>query len=163
MKTKLSIILSLVTFAAACSFSTASMSSFKTSKDKDGKTEATTFKGGETLYANAIISGSMSKTTTKIYLQDDKNKLVPGTEVKIDLPSSGTAQYNLPLPASVPGGKYTVFAEMLDDKGEKKDTKSVAITIEAAPAAAPSADKDSDDDNSPSDDEKKDQSKDDKP
>lgn len=154
MKTKLSIFLSLVAFAAACSFSTASMSSFKTSKDKEGKTEATTFKAGETLYANAIISGSMSKTTTKIYMQDDKNKLVAGTEVKVDLPSSGTAAYNLPLPASFAGGKYTVFAEMLDEKGEKKDTKSVAITIEGAPAPPAGADKDADSDDS-ADEEKK--------
>ncbi|MEQ1646374.1 MAG: hypothetical protein ABL959_23175 [Pyrinomonadaceae bacterium] len=156
MKTKLSIFLSLIVFAAACSFSTASLSSFKTSKDKDGKTEATTFKAGETLYANAIISGSMSKTTTKMYLHDEKNTLVPGTEVKVDLASSGTAQYNLPLPAGVKGGKYTVFAEMLDEKGEKKDTKSVAITIEAAPAPPPSANKDEDSDDSASDDAKDD-------
>lgn len=162
MKTKLTIFLSLVVFAAACSFSTANMSSFKTSKDKEGKTEATTFKAGETLYANAIISNSIDKTTTKIYMHDDKNKLVPGTEVKVDLPGSGTANYNLPLPASIPGGKYTLFADMLDEKGEKKDSKSVAITIEAAPAPPPSADKDADGDDS-YDDVKKDQSKDDKP
>ncbi len=162
MKTKLSIFLSLIVFAAACSFSTASLSSFKTSKDKEGKTEATTFKAGETLYANAIISGSMDKTTTRMYLQDEKNTLVPGTEVKVDLASSGTAQYNLPLPAGVKGGKYTVFAEMLDEKGEKKDTKSVAITIESAPAPPPSANKDEDGDDSV-DDDKNDAAKDDKP
>ena len=156
MKTKLSIFLSLIVFATACSFSTASMSSFKTSKDKEGKTEATTFKAGETLYANAIISGSMSKTTTKIYMQDDKNKLVAGTEVKVDLPSSGTAAYNLPLPASFAGGKYTVFAEMLDEKGEKKDSKSVAITIEGAPVPPPGADKDADGDDSVDDEKKED-------
>jgi hypothetical protein len=136
VKTKLSIFLALVAFAAACSFSTANMSSFKTSKDKEGKQEATTFKGGETLYANAIISNSMSKTTTKIWLVDDKGKTVAGSEVKIDLPSSGTANYTLPLPAGVTGGKYTLNADMLDEKGEKKDGKSVAITIEAGAAPA---------------------------
>lgn len=147
MKTKLFLFISLIALASACSFSTANMSSFKTSKDKEGKTEATTFKAGETLYANAIISNSMSKTSTKLYLQDEKGKTVPGSEVKVDLPSSGTANYTLPIPMGVPGGKYTVFAEMLDEKGEKKDSKSVAITIEAAPAPPPSAsdDKDSDD------------------
>ena len=151
MKTKLSIFLSVIVFAAACSFSTASMSSFKTSKDKEGKQESTTFKGGETLYANAVISGSMSKTTTKVYLQDDKGKTINGSEVKIDLPSSGTANYTLPIPAGVPSGKYTLFAEMLNEQGEKKDAKSVVVTIEGAPAApaAPATgddDKDSDKD-----------------
>lgn len=156
MKTKLSIFLSLIVFAAACSFSTANMSSFKTSKDKEGKTEATTFKAGETLYANAIISGSMSKTTTRFYLHDEKNTIVPGTEVKVELPSSGTAAYNLPFPASFKGGKFTVFAEMLDEKGEKKDTKSVAITVEAGAAPPPSANSDDDSDDSASDDAKDD-------
>ncbi len=151
----------LLAFAAACSFSTASMSSFKTSKDKDGKTEATTFKAGETVYANAVITGSMSKTTTKIFMTDPSGKQVTGSEVKIDLPGSGTAAYNLPLPMGAPGGKYTITAEFMDDKGEKKDTKSVAITIEAAPAPpAGSSDDDASDDST---DDKKDASKDDKP
>lgn len=147
MKTKLFVFLSLVVFAVACSFSTASMSSFKTSKDKEGKTDASTFKAGETLYANAIITGSMSKTTTKISMTDPTGKPVTGSEVKIDLPGSGTAAYSLPLPMGAPGGKYKVTAEFMDDKGEKKDTKSVDVTIEAAPAApaAPPADKDDDD------------------
>ena len=148
MKIKLSIFLSLVVFASACSFSTASMSSFKTSKDKEGKTEATTFKAGETVYANAVITGSMSKTTTKISMTDPTGKMVTGSEVKIDLPSSGTAAYSLPLPMGAPGGKYTVVADFMDDKGEKKDSKSVSVTIEAAPAApAPAAGKADDDDN----------------
>jgi len=147
VKIKLSIFLSLVVFAAGCSFSTASMSSFTTSKDKEGKTEATTFKAGETLYANAVITGSMSKTTTKISMTDPSGKPVTGSEVKIDLPSSGTAAYSLPLPASVPGGKYTVVADFMDDKGEKKDSKSVSVTIEGAPAAAPAAPATDDDDN----------------
>lgn len=126
--------------AAACSFSTANMSSFKTSKDKEGKQETTTFKAGETLYANAVISNAPGKTTTKIYVQDEKGKLVEGTQVKVDLPSSGVANYSLPIPAGLSGGKYTVYADMLDEKGEKKDGKSVAISIEAAPAAPTAAD-----------------------
>lgn len=145
MKKRISILLTIAAVAVAagaCSFSTASMSSFKASKDKEGKQEATSFKAGETIYGNAVISCSMSKTTTRLYLKDEKGEIVKGSEVKIDLPSSGTANYSLPLPMGVPGGKYTLFAEMLDDKGEKKDTKSVAITIEAAPAAPPATTKD---------------------
>ena len=150
MKIKLSIVTALFVFAAACSFSTANMSSFETSKDKEGKTKSTTFKAGETIYANAVISNAPGKTTTKIYINDDKGKLLPGSDVKVELASSGTAAYNLPLPASFPGGKFTVVADMLDDKGEKKDSKSVAITVEAGapppPPAASADDKDHDDD-----------------
>ena len=143
MKIKLSIITALFAFVAACSFSTANMSSFETSKDKDGKTKSTTFKAGETIYANAVIANAPGKTTTKIYINDDKGKLLPGSDVKVELASSGTAAYNLPIPASFAGGKFTIVADMLDDKGEKKDSKSVSITIEAgapAPVAAPAAD-----------------------
>ncbi|MFT3745652.1 MAG: hypothetical protein QM785_15360 [Pyrinomonadaceae bacterium] len=148
MKIKLSLITALFVFAAACSFSTANMSSFETSKDKEGKTKSTNFKAGETIYANAVISNAPGKTTTKIYINDDKGKLLPGSDVKVELASSGTAAYNLPLPASFAGGKFTIVADMLDDKGEKKDSKSVAITIEAGapqPAATSSDDKDHDD------------------
>ena len=149
MKIKLSIITALFVFAAACSFSTANMSSFETSKDKDGKTKSTTFKAGETIYANAVIANAPGKTTTKIYINDDKGKLLPGSDVKVELASSGTAAYNLPIPASFAGGKFTLVADMLDDKGEKKDSKNVAITIEAgapAPATTSSDDKDHDSD-----------------
>ncbi|MBP6003009.1 MAG: hypothetical protein KA746_06200 [Pyrinomonadaceae bacterium] len=157
MKKKLSILLTIAAVAVAagaCSFSTASMSSFKTSKDKEGKTESTTFKAGETLYANAVITGSMDKTTTKIWMTDASGKAVTGSEVKIDLPGSGTAAYSLPIPAGAPGGKYTVMADFLDDKGEKKDSKSVAITIEGAPAPPPSAAPAADDKDADKDDDK---------
>ena len=149
------LIVAMVLFTAgwACSATTANMSSFKTSKDKEGKTEATSFKGGETLYANAVISNAISKTTTKIWLVDDKGKTVPGSEVKIDLPSAGTANYTLPLPAGVQGGKYTLNADMLDESGEKKDGKSVAITIEGG-AAPKSDDKTKKDEAGEDDDEK---------
>ncbi|MBK9216275.1 MAG: hypothetical protein IPM59_11880 [Chloracidobacterium sp.] len=122
------VVLVLMTAAWECSIGEAKLTSLKTSKDKDGKTESTTFKAGETLYAIAEIGGS-SKTTTKFRVDDDKGETIT-TDVKVDLPRNGTATYTLPLPASVPGGKYTLHAEMLDEKGEKKDAKSVAITIE---------------------------------
>jgi hypothetical protein len=131
--------------AIACSFSTANMSSFAASKDKDGKQTATSFKAGETLYANAVISNSPGKTTTKIYLQDDKGKTMPGSEVSVDLSADGTAKYSLPLPMNFPVGKYKLIADMLDDKGEKKDSRSVDLTIEAAPAPTGTADDSGDD------------------
>lgn len=129
----------LMTAAWECSVGEAKLTSFKTTKDKEGKTEASTFKAGDTLYAIAEIGGS-SKTTTKFWVTDDKGTAI-STETKVDLPRNGTATYSLPLPASVPSGKYTVHAEMVDEKGEKKDTKSAAVTIEGGAAPPKSDDK----------------------
>lgn len=142
----------------ACNMSTANMSSFTSSKDSDGKQETTTFKAGETLYANAVISNAPGKTTTKIYVQDDKGKTVTGTEVKVELASSGIAKYSLPLPAGVSSGKYKLIAEMMDESGEKKDSKSIDISIEGAPAGSNPTDDSGDD----ADDDKGGDKKDDK-
>jgi len=148
----------------ACSFSTANLSSFKTSKDADGKQEATTFKAGETIYANAIVSNSPGKVSVKISLTADdapgmkKGETVKGSEVKIDLPGSGTAKYSLPIPANLASGKFTVVADMLNENGEKKDGKSVAISIEGG--AAPPATDTKADDKSADKDKSKDKDKD---
>jgi hypothetical protein len=133
----------------ACSFSTANMSSLKTSTDKDGKAESTSFKGGDTLNAKAEIANSLSKVTVKFALVVEdvkgmtKGETVKGSEVKVDLPSSGTATYSLPIPAGVPGGTYKLTADMLNEGGEKKDGKTVNITVAAS--AAPVAPKAGDD------------------
>jgi hypothetical protein len=129
--------------ALGCNMSTTNMSSFKTTKDKDGKTETTNYKAGETIYADAVVSNAAGKTTVKFSVVADdspsykKGETIPGSEVKVELPSSGTAQYSLPLPAGFKSGKFTVNAEMLDDKGEKKDAKTVAVSVEGGPAAPP--------------------------
>ncbi len=133
----------LLTAAIACNMSTANMSSLKVSKDKEGKQETTSFKAGDTLYAAATISNSPGKVTVVYKVNADevqgmtKGQTVPGTEVKLDLPSSGVASYSLPLPAGVKGGKYVLVADMLNETGEKKDGKSSNITIEASSAAPP--------------------------
>ncbi len=93
----------------ACSLSTANMSSFKTSSDKDGKTETTSFKGGDTINAQAVIANSISKVTVKFALVVEdvkgmtKGETVKGSDVKVELPSSGTATYSLPIPMGAPG------------------------------------------------------------
>ncbi|CAN5261268.1 hypothetical protein BH11PSE11_BH11PSE11_16100 [soil metagenome] len=150
MKHKLAI--SLMTFVAiavaACSFSTANISSFKTSKDKEGTQESTTFKGGETMYARAVISNA-GKVSVNLYLVADdvagmpKGSTVPGSEVKLDLPSSGNADYKVAFPPQW-GGKFTVVAEMTPDGSDKKETKKVGITVEASAAPAPAAAEDKD-------------------
>ncbi len=137
VKTKFLILISIavVAVASACSFSTANMSSFKTFKDKDAKTETTTFKAGDTIFADAVISNSMDKVTVKFSLADDKGTAMTAGDVKVELPSSGTAKYSLPIPMGMKGGKFKLTADMINDKGEKKESKSIDITIE--PGAAP--------------------------
>jgi hypothetical protein len=146
----------------------ANLSSFKTSKDKDGTQEATTFKAGDTVYANAVVSNAPGKVTVRMYLTADadvagvkKGETLPGSEVKVDLPGSGTAKYSLPIPAGMNSGKFRVVAEMLNEAGEKKDSKSAAISIEGSPTStAPPAKDEKDtkkDDKNASKDEDKDE------
>lgn len=106
------------------------LTSFKTSLDKLGKRESTIFKNGETLYANAKITKAIGRTTTKIYLKNESERRISGTEVNIDLPANGTASYTLPVPPNVPSGKFTIIAEVFDYSGEKIETKSIVVTIE---------------------------------
>lgn len=151
----------LFALALACNMSTANLSSLKTSKDKEGKQESTAFKAGDTIYGNAVVANSMSKVTVKYKLVADdvpgmkKGDTVKGSEVSIDLPSSGTANYSLPIPSGAPSGKFTLVADMHDEAGERKDGKTVNITIEGSsastPAAKPPAGDDVDDANSTSD------------
>lgn len=137
----------------ACSFSTANISSFKIAKDKEAKQESTTFKGGETLYGKAVVSNA-GKVAVKFYLVADdvpgtkKGDIVPGSEVKVDLPSSGTADFNATFPPAW-SGKFTLVAELLNDSGEKKESKSLSFTVTAA---APAEDKDDKEDKGGKDD-----------
>jgi hypothetical protein len=141
----------LFAVGVACNMSTANMSSLKVGKDKEVKTEAASFKGGDTIYGLAEISNSMSEVTVKFRLNAEdvkgitKGEVVPGSSVEVKLPSSGTASYSLPVPNGVEGGKYILTADMHNEAGEKKDTKSVNITIEGSKAAAPTKSDDSDD------------------
>jgi hypothetical protein len=112
-----------------CNAGTANMSSFKTSTDKEGKTETTTFKDGDTLYANAIVSNNPGKVKVKLSLVDSKGATVPGSEVSIDLDGSGTANYHVAVSEALPAGSYKVNADMINEAGEKKDSKSVNVTI----------------------------------
>jgi hypothetical protein len=138
--------------ASACNFSftTASISSLKTASDKAGTQETTAFKGGESLHAKAVVSNA-GKVSVKFYLLADevpgakKGDVVPGSEVKVDLPSSGTADFDVTFPPTW-SGKYSVVADLLNESGEKTESKSVNFTLEAA-AAAPAQGGAADDDN----------------
>ena len=91
MKKRITLTISVAAFfavALACSFGPATISSFKTSKDKDGKQEGSSYKAGDTLYANAIVS-SGSKYTVKFTLVADD---APGMKKGDIAPGSDTCQ-----------------------------------------------------------------------
>ena len=125
----------LFTAAFACNMSTANMTSFKIAKDKEGTQETSSFKGGETIYGRAAVANNPGKVKVKMRIEFDdvagmnKGDMVKGSDVTVDLDGDGTATYTMPIPNAVKSGKYNVVADMLNDAGEKKDTKSVSINI----------------------------------
>ena len=136
-----------------CSFSTANMSSLKTSKDKDGKTEASSFTTGDTLYANAPIANNSGKVKVKFALIAEdvkgmtKGETLKGSDVTLDVDGDATAKYSVPVSAALLAGTYKLNADMINDKGEKKDSKSANVTVtQTAPAKTEKSDDDADDD-----------------
>lgn len=120
----------------ACSFSTANMSSFKTSTDKEGKSETTTFKAGETVYARAAISNNPDKVKVKFSVvpEEAKGDLKKGESIKeletsFDIEKDGVAIYSFTATEALPGGSYKINADMINESGEKKDGKSVTVNI----------------------------------
>jgi len=114
-----------------CNVSTANMSSLKTSKDKDGKEEATSFKGGDTIYAKAEISNNPGKVKVKFSLADPQGKAMSGSDVSVDIDGDGFASYTLPTTGAMPAGSYKLNADMMNDAGEKKDGKTATLTVAA--------------------------------
>jgi hypothetical protein len=140
-------IIAIVIFSSAfaCNMSTANLSSLKTLKEKDGA-ETNTYKAGDTIYASAAVSNNPGKVSVKMYLAVDeapgmkKGDIIPNSEVKLDIDGDGVAKYNYPTFATTKGGKFNIVAEMMNDAGEKKDSKTAAITVAPgteAPAAPP--------------------------
>ena len=132
-----------------CSFSTANMSSLKTSTDKEGKTETSSFKSGDTLFGRAQISNNPGKVKVKFTLVAEdvkglnKGETLKGSEVSVDIQGDGVANYNVPVSPGFLAGTYKLNADMLNDAGEKKDGKSANVTVTQT-AAAPVEKKDDD-------------------
>ena len=147
MKTRLFLgtaVAALFMLAAGCSFSTANLSSLKTSTDKEGKTASTSFKTGDTLYANAQVSNNPGTVKVKFTLVVEdvkgmtKGETLKGSEVSVDVKGDGVGQFNVNVVPAFPGGKYKLNADMINEAGEKKDGKSVDVTVtQSAPAAVP--------------------------
>jgi len=155
VKNKAGFLISLVVLALvglACNASTANLSSWKLSTDKDGKNETSSFKTGDTINGRAQVANNGGKVTVKMYMTADdapglkKGDTLKGSDVSVEINIYGVALYTLPIPAGMTAGKYIVTADMINDAGEKKDSKSVNITIAGGSSpAAPSKNSDDDD------------------
>ncbi|MFL6374615.1 MAG: hypothetical protein ACJ73D_08125 [Pyrinomonadaceae bacterium] len=149
-------VLILMTAAWACSSSTANLTGVNTGKDKDITQAASTFKAGDTIYAAVPVANNPGKVTVKVYITVDdapgmtKGSTIPNSEVSMQLDGDGTVKYNYPTLATTKGGKFNIVADMLDPNGDKKDTKSASIVVQAgsssssAPTDNKSGDKDDD-------------------
>ncbi len=131
----------LIFVLQACSFSTANMSSLKVSKDKAATAEASSFKTGDTLYGQAEVSNNPGTVKVKYALVAEdakgltKGETLKGSDVSVDIKGDGAAEYNLPITQGVPAGTYKLNADMINEQGEKKDSKSANVTIVAGAAA----------------------------
>lgn len=144
-------LIALIFVAAACNMSTANLSGLTTSTDKEGKTASSSFKTGDTIYGRAPVANNPGKVKVKFTLTAEdvkgtaKGESLKGTDAEVELEKDGVATYTLPVVPALPGGKYKLTADMMNEAGEKKDSKSAEITVtQSAPPAAPKTD---DDDN----------------
>lgn len=127
----------LVLAALACNFSasTANISSLKLSKDKGGSAETAAFAASDTVYGVATISNAPDKLKVVGRLSAEQVEgldagPLPGGEVSVELPGSGTASFTFTPPGgSWPPGRYKLDVEMLNEAGEKKDQKSATFTV----------------------------------
>lgn len=144
MKNKLSLLLGLSTLvfvALACNMSTANMPSLTTSTDDGGKSTTSSFKGGDTLHAQAPIANNPGTVKVKFVLKADdvkglaKGEALKGSDVAVDIKGDGVAKYKVPVGPGMPEGKYTLEADMINEAGEKKDGKTTSITVTGTAAA----------------------------
>lgn len=128
-------VLLLAFVALACNFSTANLSGLKTYKDKEGTSEATAFKPGDMLYAKAPVANNPGKVKVKFYLVAEdvkdlsKGETLKGSDVSVEVPGDGAATYSVPVSEAFPAGKYMLHADMMNEQGEKKDSKTTTVTV----------------------------------
>ncbi|MBV9241631.1 MAG: hypothetical protein JO314_06445, partial [Acidobacteria bacterium] len=127
-------LLILITAAWACNASSANLASVKTGKDKDVTQPTSTFKAGDTIYANAAVANNAGKVTVKIYITVDdapgmtKGDTIPNSEASRDVDGDGTVKYDFPTLATTKGGKFNIVVDMLQGS-EKKDSKSASFSV----------------------------------
>ncbi len=121
--------------AQACSYSIVHVSSVKVFA-ADGITEKTSFKTGDTLKAKAQVSDNPDQIRVEflLYAEDvpgmTKGDFVPNTGQGKMIYLDRSADYLNIISPDMKSGTYTLRADLLDDKGEKrKGGQSVTITI----------------------------------
>ena len=125
----------LAVAVAACSASTAHISSIKTASDKAMTTETDKFGAKDTIYAQAHAANLPNKVTMQWQLiaknvqGQQPNTAIAQLNMSNDLPSDGDSDYTLSPPtAGWPAGTYTITVTMMDN-GTQRDQKSTDITI----------------------------------
>jgi len=137
-------VLATLTLVAGCSFSftTAHITSFVISSDKEGVHAATSFAPGDPIFAKVAIGNAPGKVTLKWGLTAEKvvglaeHSPLPEVDTTYELPHDGTSTYSLtPPPTGWPAGTYSVHVSMLDDSGAEKDKRSGTITVAGSATA----------------------------
>lgn len=114
---------------SGCNVSTANMSGLKTATDKEGKSATSKFKPGDTFYGIATISNNPGTVKVKTYWTDPKGSVIKSTEGTTEVQGDGNATFSIPINESMPSGEYKITAEMLNESGEKKDSKTASFTL----------------------------------
>lgn len=136
----------LFTAAFACNFSTANLDSLKVGKNADVTSPNSNFSAGDTVYAVAGVANNPGKVKVKMYIQVENMKgVAPGTVIEnsvvdLDMDGDALAKYHYQTISSTAGGTFKIVAEMYDENGEKKDSKSETFTV--TPGSSSSDDED---------------------
>ena len=114
---------------SGCNVSTANMSGLKTATDREGKSETSKFKPGDTFYGVAAISNNPGTVKVKMYFTDPKGSVIKSTEITTEVNGDGNAILSVPINEAMPTGDYKITAEMINEAGEKKDSKTANFTL----------------------------------
>jgi hypothetical protein len=130
----------MLTAALACSFTTANVSKMKLGKDKDVKTESSSFGPNDTIYGIVTVSNTSTKhkVKTRLLFDDVKGqesgKTFPGTDVSGVVDGAKDVPITFTPPASGwANGSYKVEFILMDEDGSKEVDKETAnLTVSGA-------------------------------
>ena len=133
---------------AGCSFSftTAHITTFVISSDKEGAHATSSFAPSDPIFAKVAIGNAPGKITLKWGLTAEKvvglaeHSPLPQLDKTYELPGEGTSTYSLTPPhTGWPAGTYSLHVSMLDDSGAEKDKRSETITVTGTATNAPAS------------------------
>ncbi len=124
----------LMAALTACSPTIPKIDSLKLGKDKEVTKETTTFAPKDTVYGlvHASAPGKVTLKWQVIVVKAEgvpENFHVPNADVSVELPGTGTSNYNFPSGEGFPIGKYRLEVHMVDETGAEKDAKTVDFTV----------------------------------